>query len=72
LLAVRAVREQLDWAEIRKAVQNEPFAEAFLFLVERLGIIAPFDAGVLAHRATPRSKFPTIATFRHSTGYFGV
>jgi hypothetical protein len=36
------VREQLDWAEIRKAVQNEPFAEAFLFLVERLGIIAPF------------------------------
>ena len=42
LLAVRAVREQLDWAEIRKAVQNEPFAEAFLFLVERLGIIAPF------------------------------
>ena len=42
LLAVRAVREQLDWAEIRKAVQNNPFAEAFLFLVERLGIIAPF------------------------------
>jgi hypothetical protein len=40
LLAVRAVREQLDWAEIREAVQNEPFAEAFLFLVERLGIIA--------------------------------
>lgn len=42
LLVVRAVREQLDWAEIRKAVQNEPFAEAFLFLIERLGIIAPF------------------------------
>ena len=42
LLVVRAVREQLDWAEIRKAVRNEPFAEAFLFLVERLGIIAPF------------------------------
>jgi hypothetical protein len=42
LLVVRAVREQLDWAEIRKAVQNEPFAEAFLFLVERLGI-APFS-----------------------------
>ena len=42
LLVVRAVREQLDWAEIRKAVQNEPFAEAFLFLVERLGITTPF------------------------------
>jgi Nucleotidyl transferase of unknown function (DUF2204) len=42
LLAVRAVREQLDWAEIRKATQDHPFAEAFLFLVERLGITTPF------------------------------
>jgi hypothetical protein len=42
LLVARAVREQLDWVEIRKAVQNEPFAEAFLFLVERLGITTPF------------------------------
>ena len=42
LLVVRAVREQLDWAEIRKASQDHPFAEAFLFLLERLGIIAPF------------------------------
>jgi hypothetical protein len=41
LLVARAVREQLDWAEIRKAVQDEPFAEAFLFLVERLGITPP-------------------------------
>jgi hypothetical protein len=42
LLVVRAVREQLDWAEIRKATQDQPFAEAFLFLVERLGITTPF------------------------------
>ena len=42
LLVVRAVREQLDWAEIRRATQNQPFAEAFLFLVERLGITPPF------------------------------
>ena len=41
LLAVRAVREQLDWAEIRKATQHNPFAEALLLLVERLGIVAP-------------------------------
>ena len=39
LLVVRAVREQLDWAEIRKATQDNPFAEAFLFLIERLGIL---------------------------------
>ena len=38
LLAVRAVREQLDWAEIREATKDQPFAEAFLFLVDRLGI----------------------------------
>jgi hypothetical protein len=42
LLVVRAVREQLDWAEIRKATQDHPFAEAFLFLIERLGITTPF------------------------------
>jgi len=39
LLVVRAVREQLDWAEIRKATQDNPFAEAFLLLIERLGIL---------------------------------
>ena len=41
LLVVRAVREQLDWMEIRKATQDNPFAEAFLLLIERLGIISP-------------------------------
>jgi Nucleotidyl transferase of unknown function (DUF2204) len=39
LLVVRAVREQVDWAEIRGATQDNPFAEAFLLLLERLGII---------------------------------
>ncbi|HEX3199340.1 MAG TPA: nucleotidyltransferase [Propionibacteriaceae bacterium] len=41
LLVVRAVREQLDWTEIRQATQDNPFAEAFLLLVERLGIATP-------------------------------
>ena len=41
LLVVRAVREQLDWMEIRQATQDNPFAEAFLLLIERLGIIEP-------------------------------
>ena len=34
----RAVREQLDWDEIRSEVGDRPFAEAFLFLLERLEI----------------------------------
>jgi Nucleotidyl transferase of unknown function (DUF2204) len=41
LLAVRAVREQLDWTAIRKETEDNPFAEAFLLLVERLGITTP-------------------------------
>jgi hypothetical protein len=38
LPAFRAVREQLDWDEIRREVADRPFAEAFLFLLERLEI----------------------------------
>jgi hypothetical protein len=38
LPAFRAVREQLDWAEITSAVAGHPFAEAFLFLLNRLEI----------------------------------
>jgi Nucleotidyl transferase of unknown function (DUF2204) len=41
LLAVRAVREQLEWTEIREETQDNPFAEAFLLVVERLGITTP-------------------------------
>jgi hypothetical protein len=39
LPSVRALREQLDWAELRSATQDQPFAEAFLLLVDRLGIV---------------------------------
>jgi hypothetical protein len=38
---VRAVREQLDWQEIGAAVKGHAFAEAFLLLVDRLGIAEP-------------------------------
>jgi hypothetical protein len=37
----RAVREQLDWPAIAAAVDGHPFAEAFLFLLDRLGIGGP-------------------------------
>jgi hypothetical protein len=40
LPAVRAVREQLDWEELRRATAKNPFAAAFLFLAERLGLTA--------------------------------
>jgi hypothetical protein len=38
LPVVRAVREQLDWARIQGSVAENPFAESFLLLVDRLGI----------------------------------
>ncbi|MFP5283598.1 MAG: nucleotidyltransferase family protein, partial [Actinomycetes bacterium] len=38
LPVVRAVREQLDWDRLRTTSRDRPFAEAFLLLVDRLGI----------------------------------
>ena len=35
---VRALREQVDWAEVRRRTGHSPFAEAFLLLVDRLGL----------------------------------
>jgi hypothetical protein len=34
----RAVREQLDWEEIRRRCEGSPYAKAFLVLVEELGV----------------------------------
>ncbi|HVD27306.1 MAG TPA: nucleotidyltransferase family protein [Mycobacteriales bacterium] len=35
---VRALREQVDWAEVRRRTEQSPFAEAFLLLCDRLGL----------------------------------
>jgi hypothetical protein len=37
---VRALREQVDWTEVRDRTKQSPFAEAFLLLTDRLGISA--------------------------------
>ncbi|WP_183345886.1 nucleotidyltransferase [Conexibacter arvalis] len=42
LQLVRAVREQVDWDEVRRRTGDWPYAAAFLTLVDRLGIS---DAG---------------------------
>lgn len=36
---VRALREQVDWPDVREQVAGSPFAEAFLGLCERLGLV---------------------------------
>ncbi|MGE2717639.1 hypothetical protein ACQI4L_26560 [Mycolicibacterium litorale] len=38
LPAVRAVRERVDWEQVRADTAENPFAEAFLVLTTRLGI----------------------------------
>jgi hypothetical protein len=35
---VRALREQVDWAQVRQRTARSPFAEAFLLLADRLGL----------------------------------
>jgi hypothetical protein len=37
----RALREQIDWEEVRARTEPSPFARAFFTLVEGLGIVEP-------------------------------
>ncbi|MET9730379.1 nucleotidyltransferase family protein [Streptomyces sp. NPDC006458] len=41
LPVARALREKIDWQQVRRECGEEPMPAAFLFLVERLGVIAP-------------------------------
>jgi predicted nucleotidyltransferase len=37
----RAVREQVDWDEVRERTNDSPYAKAFFALVEELGVVEP-------------------------------
>ena len=37
----RALREQIDWQEVRERTRESPFAKAFFVLIEELGIVDP-------------------------------
>ena len=41
LPVARAMREQVDWSDVRRRVADNDFAVVFLVLLERLGIIEP-------------------------------
>jgi hypothetical protein len=61
LIAIaRALREQIDWAQVRAATSSSPFARAFFVLIEGLGIVPPVheapEAGV---RPEPRVRVLT-------------
>ncbi|HET8642751.1 MAG TPA: nucleotidyltransferase family protein [Pseudonocardiaceae bacterium] len=52
LPAARALREQIDWDQVRSEVGHSPFAEAFLLLADRLGLSIPPKSGPI-RVATP-------------------
>jgi hypothetical protein len=41
LPTARALREQVDWHRVRDVTTGHPFAEAVLFLLERLDVVEP-------------------------------
>jgi hypothetical protein len=41
LPTMRALREQVDWSVVRRRSEGQPFAEAMLFLLERLDVVDP-------------------------------
>lgn len=53
LPTMRALREQVDWADVRGRVAGQPFAEAVLYLMGRLAII---DAGAPTTCSTPTGR----------------
>ncbi len=44
LPVARALREQVDWAEVRREVADNDFAIVFLQLLDRLGVVPESDA----------------------------
>jgi hypothetical protein len=61
LLAIaRALREQIDWAQVRDATASSPFARAFFVLLEGLDILpAQPDAPRSGARSEPRVRVVT-------------
>jgi hypothetical protein len=52
LANARALREQVDWDEVRRRTECSPYAKGFLAMLEALGIIPPAGRGVEAPAPT--------------------
>lgn len=50
----RHVREKIDWPALRARVGSEPMPAAFLYLLERLDVIAPAGAATVGPGRDPR------------------
>jgi len=56
LAIARAVREQVDWDDVRLRTDTSPFARAFFTLIEGLGIIGDGSPPPRPLAATTRAK----------------
>src|SRR3954471_18511353 len=54
LAIVRAVREQIDWDDVRARTEDSPFARAFFTLIEGLGIVG--DGEPPRHQTAAQAK----------------
>ena len=62
LQIARALREQIDWENVRAATASSPFARAFFVLIEGLDIVPPqSDAPEVGGRSEPRVRVVTSA-----------
>jgi hypothetical protein len=62
LAIARALREQIDWEQVRAATATSPFARAFFVLLEGLEIVPPRpDPAQRAARSEPRVRVVTAA-----------
>ncbi|WP_374122111.1 BON domain-containing protein [Frankia sp. AiPa1] len=50
---IRAMREQVDWDQVRRSTAASPFAEAALLVATRLNLIPPGPVGIYAGTAAP-------------------
>jgi hypothetical protein len=42
----RSLREQIDWADVRRRTDGSPYARAFFTLAEELGVVEPEAASI--------------------------
>jgi hypothetical protein len=64
LAIARAVREQIDWDDVRGRTASSPFARAFFTIIEGLGIIES-AAGTAAARSPSQPRIHVEGTAEH-------
>jgi hypothetical protein len=57
LPVARSLREQIDWARVYRETGRSPYAHAFLFLIDRLGVMSLAEASLGEPGALPMAVF---------------